>query len=150
MRGEGSALLLRAFEGGAGAGARRALPVGSGWRPLGPNPDPSPIGVAHQAAHFDCARDVCRRLQGGVRGAERRDGGARAREQLAGAAAGHGAGHSLQVRGRIGLGRGRSLASKSVEVIDIVVAALAELEWVEMVFRDQKQNRRSARSRIPE
>jgi len=42
------------------------------------------------------------------------------------------------------------LASKSVEVIDIVVAALAELEWVEMVFRDQKQNRRSARSRIPE
>ena len=40
------------------------------------------------------------------------------------------------------------MASKSVEVIDIVVAA--ELEWVEMVFRDQKQNRRSARSRIPE
>jgi len=41
------------------------------------------------------------------------------------------------------------LASKSVEVIDtidiVVAAALAELEWVEMVFRDQKQNRRSAR-----
>jgi len=41
------------------------------------------------------------------------------------------------------------LASKSVEVI-VVAAALAELEWVEMVVRDQKQNRRSARSRIPE